>query len=366
MDLELSDEQTWLAEAVETLLARHWVEPGAAWEAPPDRRAKLWTELVGFGALSVGDAGLGAIELCLIARALGKHLASTPFIGSAAVRWAAAPLADSLPPAFPALAESDASVALAQLEPGSSWATEDLAAQVTASGLEAHKVAVEQAESAEALLVVAATDGGPALVLVAGAEAGVSRHPQPSFDPSVPVAEIVFDRVPADALISGEPARRLLARLSTIGALLAAAEAVGASGRLLDDAIAYAGERKQFGHAIGRNQALRHLLADMYVRQASSWSTVLYAAAALDEGAADASQTASIAKAYVSRSAREVAHGALQVFGGIAFTAEHNAHRFLRRIVVRERQFGDATHHERALGRALAASRPLELAEDRA
>jgi alkylation response protein AidB-like acyl-CoA dehydrogenase len=50
-----------------------------------------------------------------------------------------------------------------------------------------------------------------------------------------------------------------------------------------------------------------------------------------------------------------VAHGALQVFGGIAFTQEHPAHRFLRRIVVRDQQFGDGAHHERELGRALAA-----------
>jgi alkylation response protein AidB-like acyl-CoA dehydrogenase len=63
-----------------------------------------------------------------------------------------------------------------------------------------------------------------------------------------------------------------------------------------------------------------------------------------------------VAKAYVSRGAREVAHGAMQVFGGIAFTSEHPAHRFLRRIVVREQQFGDAAHHERELGRALAAA----------
>ena len=63
--------------------------------------------------------------------------------------------------------------------------------------------------------------------------------------------------------------------------------------------------------------------------------------------------------------AREVAHGALQVFGGIAFTDEHPAHRFLRRILVREQQFGDAAHHERALGRALArqAERRLAAAE---
>jgi alkylation response protein AidB-like acyl-CoA dehydrogenase len=100
---------------------------------------------------------------------------------------------------------------------------------------------------------------------------------------------------------------------------------------------------------------VRHILADMHVRHASAWSTVLYAAAALDEDVGDAGQTASIAKAYVSRAAREVAHGALQVFGGIAFTAEHPSHRFLRRIVAREQQFGDALHHERALGRALAA-----------
>jgi alkylation response protein AidB-like acyl-CoA dehydrogenase len=96
-------------------------------------------------------------------------------------------------------------------------------------------------------------------------------------------------------------------------------------------------------------------MADMYVRQASSWSTVLYAAAALDDELDDAHETASIAKAYVSRAAREVGHGAMQVFGGIAFTEEHPAHRFLRRIVVREQQFGDAAHHERELGRMLAA-----------
>ena len=125
---------------------------------------------------------------------------------------------------------------------------------------------------------------------------------------------------------------------------------------MLDDACSYAAERRQFGRTIGSFQALRHLLADMYVRQASSWSSVLYAAAALDEDAEDAPRTASIAKAYVSRAAREVAHGAMQVFGGIAVTAEHPAHRYLRRIVVRERQFGDAAHHERALGRALASA----------
>ena len=179
----------------------------------------------------------------------------------------------------------------------------------------------------------------------------VTLAAQPAFDPTAPMYAVELVDAPIASL--GADA---IGRLLTIGGLLAAAEAVGAAGRMLDDACRYAAERRQFGRTIGSFQALRHLLADMYMRQASSWSSVLYAAAALDEDADEAARTASIAKAYVSRAAREVAHGAMQVFGGIAVTAEHPAHRFLRRIVVRERQFGDAAYHERALGRALAAS----------
>ena len=139
MDLELSDEQKWLAESVETLLSRH------------GERETLWSELVDFGALTVGDDGLGAIELCLIARALGKHLAVAPFIGSAAIRWAAAPYADSLPAAFPALSETDASVAVADVEARSSSSTDELRAQEDGDTLDGHKLAVEQADAAEVL-----------------------------------------------------------------------------------------------------------------------------------------------------------------------------------------------------------------------
>jgi alkylation response protein AidB-like acyl-CoA dehydrogenase len=350
MDLELSDEQTWLSEAVETLLAR-------------EAEDNLWASLVEFGALSVGgDDGLGAVELCLIARALSAHLAPLPYLGSAAVRFAAeANLGDD-------------AVALAVLEPASSWAAPPETRLVTAArgGAQApaaarldapaggltvtgRKVAVEHAGTVARLAVVAAAEHGPALALVDAT--GVSSVAQPAFDPTAPAYAVELDRAP---VVAGPYDGETVRRMTTIATLLAAAEAVGAAGRMLDDACRYAAERRQFGRTIGSFQALRHLLADMYVRQASSWSSVLYAAAALDEDADEAPRTVSIAKAYVSRSAREVAHGAMQVFGGIAVTAEHPAHRFLRRIVVRERQFGDAAHHERALGRTLAETVVLE------
>ena len=91
MDLELSDEQTWLSESLTTLLEREWPRAEDAHAAGRAERDRLWTALVDFGALAVDrDEGLGAIELCLAARAFGTHLASVPFLGSAAVRFAAA------------------------------------------------------------------------------------------------------------------------------------------------------------------------------------------------------------------------------------------------------------------------------------
>ena len=346
MDLELTDEQTWLSESLATLLEREWPAAETAHAASRDDRDRLWASLVEFGLLGVGeDEALGAVELCLAARGLGAHLASVPFLGSAAVRYAVGALGDL----------GDDRVAVALLEPGRGWSADGARTTLGPGGLDGRKVAVEHAGAVDRLAVVATAGGSPALALAPARGSGVHVAPQASLDVGVPMHAVELSGAEAGAVAEGDDARAMLARLAAVGGLLAAAESVGAASRMLDDARAYAAERRQFGHTIGSNQALRHLLADMYVRQASAWSTVLYAAAALDDELPEAPQTAAIAKAYVARAAREVAHGAIQVFGGIAFTQEHQAHRFLRRIVVREQQFGDAAHHERELGRALAA-----------
>lgn len=356
MDLELTDEQRWLSESVDTLLDREWLPAEAVADATLERRRRVWEELLAFGALSIGEDGIGAVEACLIARSLGSHLAAVPFIGSAAVRLA---LGDR--PADELLAPH-AALAVALLEPGSSWSIDDPGTSLARTGggfvITGEKVAIEQADLTGLLAVVAALDGEPALALVATApsDPAVTVQPRESFDPTLPMYAARFESAMLSdaAVLTGATGLRALERLNAAGSLLAAAEAIGAAERILDEARRYASERRQFGRSIGSFQALRHILADMYVRCASGWSTVLYAAGTLDQGTDEAAQTASIAKAYVSRGAREVAHGAMQVFGGIAFTAEHPAHRFLRRIVVREQQFGDAAHHERVLGRSLA------------
>jgi alkylation response protein AidB-like acyl-CoA dehydrogenase len=354
----LTEEQTSLGDAIDTLLDREWVAPHEVPSAPAARRERVWERLVEFGVLGAGDgagAGLGAVELCLVARSLGSHLASVPFAGSAAVRLALAGLpsgAAGPPSGLAGLLASEDSVALAILEPGGGWTLEGpFDTRLSRGELHGDKVAVERVAGASRLAVVATLDGEPTLAITS---AGVASRPQPSFDETVPMSAVSFRGTPVADVLMGSDATYVLERLMTLGTLLAAAEACGAAAGILELARRYARDRRQFGHAIGSFQAVRHILADGYARQVSAWSAVLHAAAAFDTGDGDVDHVASIAKAYTSRGAREVAHGAMQVFGGIAFTEEHPAHRFLRRIVVRERQFGDAAHHERLLGRALA------------
>jgi alkylation response protein AidB-like acyl-CoA dehydrogenase len=315
VDLQLTEEQRWLAESVDELLAR----------ADGDG---TFGSLAQFGAFDVGEDGLGAVELALIARGVGTRLAAVPFVESAAVHYA--------------VDLGGASVSPCLAEPGATYADGRVTGEATGVGY---------ASSVELLAVPATGDGGVVLAVVPSSAAEIEA--EPTLDPTVAPAHVRLAGADVERL-AGDSAT--VATIASAGAVLAAAEAVGAAAAALELAREYAGQRRQFGRTIGSFQAVRHILADMYVRMESSWSSVLYAAASLDEHEADSARTAAIAKAYASRATQEVAHGALQVFGGIAFTAEHPAHRFLRRIVVRGESFGSARDHERAVARSLTAS----------
>jgi hypothetical protein len=306
VDLALTGEQTLLREAVGELLDR---EGG-------------WPELVEFGAL---EEGLGAVELALIAWNTGAHLSDVPFVEAGALAY---------------VAPGHGRVALCLGEP------DEPPAALAEGRLSGENAGVAFAETAELLAV---SVSGSAVALVRPDAEGVSFQPVTTLDPGLAPALVRFDAAEIVALVDVD-----VETLAATAAVLAAADGVGAAAAVLELARTYASQRRQFGHTIGSFQAIRHLLADMYVDVESAWSSVLYAAAALDEHEPEALRTASIAKAYAGRATLDVAQGALQVFGGIAFTAEHPAHRFLRRVVARRDEFGTPRDHARRLGRALA------------
>jgi alkylation response protein AidB-like acyl-CoA dehydrogenase len=330
VDFELTEEQRWLAESVGQLLSR---ESGDG----------VWRSLVEFGALEVGgggdddddDEGLGVVELALVARTVGARLVAVAYAETAAAH-AVADLGGR-------------SVAACLSEPGRAFAPADTSTSVENGRVTGEKTGVAYGAKAELLAVPAVADGAVVLAIVPSER--VTITPEPTLDEAVAPASVSFDGAQVERVISD---RAAVDSFTAVGGVLVAAEAVGAAATIFELAREYASERRQFGRTIGTFQALRHLLADQYVQLESAWSSVLYAAASLDEREPDAARTASIAKAYATRATQSVGHGALQVFGGIAFTAEHQAHRYLRRIVVRGMHFGTARDHERILGRTLA------------
>jgi alkylation response protein AidB-like acyl-CoA dehydrogenase len=341
MDLQLTDEQVWLAESVGDLIARHAGDDGLV---ARDSGSVLWDALVEFGALEIDASAeaLGAVELVLVARALGERLVAVPFVGSAALRYASAE--------GPGATRST-TVAVALSEPGRRFAPSDPSTTFDGERISGEKAHVAYATHAQELAVSASAADGVQLVLAAAEDRGVDVEAEATLDTTLGLARVRLDGVPARAL---DADRADIERLASTAAVLASAEAVGAAAALLARATEYAGQRKQFGRTIGSFQAIRHLLADLVVRVEASWSSVLYSAASLDEREPGSQQNASVTKAWSSRATLEVAHGALQVFGGIAFTAEHPAHRFLRRIAALGCLYGTAAEHEHALGRRIA------------
>ncbi|MCB1031474.1 MAG: acyl-CoA dehydrogenase family protein [Acidimicrobiales bacterium] len=150
-------------------------------------------------------------------------------------------------------------------------------------------------------------------------------------------------------LVEGDPAQRAFDR----GALGAAAQLVGLSRRMLDMSVAYVAERKQFGVAIGSQQAVKHHLADaaMGIRFAAP---VVYAAAwELATNQPTASRTVSTAKALASEAARTTSRHALQCHGAIGYTVEYDLHLYLKRAEALSRSWGDAAWHRRRVASIL-------------
>ena len=144
--------------------------------------------------------------------------------------------------------------------------------------------------------------------------------------------QVLFDgaRVPAAQLI-GEEGQGMRVALSALdaGRLGIAAVATGIAQAALAHAVAYAGERRQFGREIGQFQGLQFLLADMAAEVERARATYLMAARLKDAGR-PFSRQASIAKLTASDAAMRVTTDAVQVLGGNGYTREYPVERLFR------------------------------------
>lgn len=315
MRFALTDDQSLLRDAVRDALADACPPDRvrAAWSAPD---TELWALLADLGVLGLevspdsGGMGLGPVELAAIAVELGR----VAFPGPAVETLAAAPLLPEL---------------------GHDALTEGLVAgdvQITAAlDGQCHP----HADQASLLLTVLG-DRVAGLIVQ-------SMEPVPSVDGS----RRLF-RVDANHHSLGDHGTALFDRC----ALATAAELVGLSEAMLDLAVDYAKQRKQFGKPIGAFQAIQHHLANALLALRFATPPLWRAAWSLEQGRADASVEVSAAKAAASDAADVVARTALQVHGAIGYTWEFDLHLFHKRAIALQRAWGDASWHRARIARA--------------
>jgi alkylation response protein AidB-like acyl-CoA dehydrogenase len=165
----------------------------------------------------------------------------------------------------------------------------------------------------------------------------ITAHPvERPLDPLTPMHVVsTYKAVP----LSGQEG--VAARWRLEGATLIAAMSVGIATACVDQAVAFAKERKQFGRVIGSFQAVKHICADMLVRAEVARAAVYAAGVTLDD-ASSGDGVRAVAGARLLACEAAVANGKanIQVHGGMGYTWEVDAHLYLKRAVLLQTRFG--------------------------
>lgn len=310
MDLELSDDQRALQEAVDALCAGRFdrATVRAMIEGGLDRQR--WRELAETGvfglwvAPAAGGVGLGFADAAVVFEQLGRHLVPGPL----AATTAAAELVDGA-------LEGRTVVGAVERGPGAP-----------------DGVTVAHLGELDVLLVV--DDDGLWRVDAASVEGRPAAHP---LDPLTPVWWVA--ELPTGIQV-GDPGDARLFRLRV--RLLTAALQLGLAAGATELAVAYARERHQFGRPIGAFQAVKHRCADMATRVEVLRAAVYAAGVALDDPAAlDPRRAVGVAALVAARTAAACGRDCVQVHGGMGYTWEVDAHLFLKRAWVLDTDLGD-------------------------
>lgn len=290
--------------------------------------ADLWARLVAMGVTDLP----GAVEVGVVAEELGAVVAPVPYVEQQ-VALAVLRGVDPGDELIDAMTAGDAIGVFAA----------DDVLSFAAGAVEGSLAHVPHGRAATHLLTVA-TDGDRQVLVVFDATAA-TRSALPSIDRTRPLAAVHADGVAARVVGALDPAGAVGANAAT----LYAHDLVGVARRCLAMAVAYAGEREQFGRVIGTYQAVSHRLVDMFVALESARSHTYHAAWALAADDDVAALAASQAKASASDAAVACAQGAIQVHGGTGFTWEHDLHLYLKRARSGSVLGGTASRHRRMI-----------------
>jgi alkylation response protein AidB-like acyl-CoA dehydrogenase len=317
----------------------------------------LWTQLVSLGMSGLcvperyGGSGGGIPEIVVAAEEMGRALAPAPWFSS--VLAAQAILAMEDPAAaqrlLPGLCEGKRIATVAVVTGPGGWSRHDPSAHAYRDGPHYRvcgtKTFVTDGDAADLVLCVVTAPSGPSLFVVDSRAEGVQQRPLDTVDLTRRFTEIAFDDAVGDLVGTEGAGQRALDQVCWLAPLILAGEAVGGAQRCLDNAVAHAKRRVQFGRLIGSFQAVKHMCAELLLDVESARSTLYRAMWATHEGEASAKMLTHLAKAYCCDTYMAAAVDNIQIHGGIGFTWEHEAHLHYRRAHVTRQLFDDPTFH---------------------
>ncbi|ABF12388.1 acyl-CoA dehydrogenase family protein [Cupriavidus metallidurans] len=379
MNFELNEDQRALQESVHRLLnERYGFENRRQYvEADAGHDEKTWSALseLGLTALLVPEDlegfGGGAVDLFPVMQELGavlslEPLLATNFLPATALRTYAGDARAK--EALQSIASGERRIAWAHDEVEARHTDWWISTRATKTGekwlLSGQKFNVVGANDAHQYLVSARVQGstedtdGCALFLVNADAKGLSVRNYKLVD-DTPAGELTFSNVsalPLGEAGDGHQSLRAIESALAMGIAAACADMVGAAGAAFQLAIEYVNTRKQFGRLIGENQALRHRASEMLVSLELAKSMAIAAAVAVDDQDSEGAELdLHRAKLSVAKHARAVAHGAIQLHGGIGMTEEYAVGHYLRRVHVLDQLFGDGEAHTARLASLLHA-----------
>ncbi|MDT5098438.1 MAG: hypothetical protein QOC76_2175 [Mycobacterium sp.] len=332
MNLELTEEQIALRDTVRQFLAEKasvaaHVRP--LLDDPTGTTDVIWRGLADLGATGVlvpaehDGAGMTMVEAGVVAEELGAALNPGPWLSTAVAATRAITRTgadDGL------LAQIAGGTAIATVAPLSGPRP-----VVDGAAIRGELASVPDFAAANVLLVLADEPTGTALYAVDPTSDGVTVTARSHVDPTRKLFDVVLDGVQSRRL--ADASAGAIEGLADDVLIANAADALGAATAVMNLAVEYAKVRKQFGQPIGSFQAVQHLCVDMYEAVELARSGVIHALWAADAAEpAERHRAALRAKAFAGR-LTSVGDTAIQVFGGIGFTWEHDAHLYLKRLL---------------------------------
>ncbi|MEU9024437.1 acyl-CoA dehydrogenase family protein [Actinomadura sp. NPDC048394] len=319
------------------------IETVAALADGPDHWDEgLWSALteVGVPGLAVGEehggGGAGFALAAAVQEELGRRLAPVPTVGQVAVQAALmAAGSDTAERWLPRLASGEVVAGVAVGRTADGWGVaDDVHASRGSDGwsLHGHVPIVADAAAARLLLVASITDDGDPSLFLTEIDPSTAVHALEALDATRSLGAVTLDG-PAECVTGPFKYDAVLAAAENAALVILAADVVGVGAEATDLAVEYAKTRHQFGRAIGSFQAISHRAADMFVAVESARALVAAAAGALDEdpGSSETRIAVRLAAAHALDAAVAATQGCVQIHGGMGFTWEHPAHRYLRR-----------------------------------